>query len=221
MLPSDTKHYFLFTIQFLHFLALEQILLRTAIYSVLGHGCVDRLSHNLSAAPPDSSQGRCSYDRSLHTSKGQLPPHLQHFPSQGLMTARAGAEHQDTSTLRSSSKCLSIVLTTVRVWRPARLPLMDENTILQKILKKTCSRKASCFDDCDNTLSIQKTLGWSLFAETPELDKALNSETSMSPTVWWRRLLLWCSVNQGNKISGIRHRNEAVEVAWEMEQSVV
>ena len=138
-----------------------------------------------------------------------------------LVTVKAGAEHQDTSTPRSSSKCLSTVLTTVRVWRSALLPSMDENTILQKIPKRTCNREASCFDECDNILSIQKTLGWSLFAETPELDKVLNSETSMSPVVWWRRLLRWWSVNQGNKTPGIRHRNEAVEVAWEMEQSVV
>lgn len=40
--------------------------------------------------------------------------------------------------------------------RSAWLPLMDKNTILQKILTKHCNREVSCFCDCDNILSIQK-----------------------------------------------------------------
>lgn len=124
VLPSDAKHCFHFTKQFLHFLALEQILLRTAISAGLENGWVGRHSRSLSAALPDSSQGCCCYHRSLYASKAQLPatPTRNILPPRNciilLVMARAGAEHQDTSALRWSSKCLSTI-GTVCVWRSA------------------------------------------------------------------------------------------------------
>lgn len=43
--------------------------LGTAMPAVLGHSCVNRLSHNLSAMLPDSSQGCCHYHRSYQQGK--------------------------------------------------------------------------------------------------------------------------------------------------------
>lgn len=143
VLPSNAKHCFLFTIQFLNFLALEQILLRTPICIVPGHGCVVRLSHNLSAAPPDSSQGHCCCHRSFYTSKGQLPatPYQQHLPSQGLYHPPGDSKsccrasgHRHTKVVfqmlvhcTNNSACMEVCTTPINGW----------NIILQKILKKT------------------------------------------------------------------------------------